>query len=74
MTDMTDSREKCSPLERGHVIFEHLHEGKDPVVPENHALRQAEVELLHPYQSGHERLSSVQQHVEQIQELFLRFV
>lgn len=70
----TDRRGKCSPLERGHVVFECLHEGEDPVVTENHALRQAEMELLHLHQSGHECLSSGQQHIKQIQELFLRFI
>lgn len=70
----TDRSGECSPLERGHAVFEHLHEGEDPVVAENHALRQAEVELLHPHQPGHECLGSGQQHVKQIQELFLRFI
>lgn len=70
----TDKRGKCSPLERGHAVFEHLHEGEDPVMAQNHALRQAEVELLHPHQAGHEHLSSGQQRVKQIQELLLRFI
>lgn len=61
-------------MERGHAVFEHLHKGEDPVVTENHALRQAEVELLHLHQSRREHLSSGQQHVKQILELLIRLI
>lgn len=70
----TDRRGKCSPLERSHVVFEHLHKGEDPMVTENHALRQAEVEFLHRHQLRYEHLSSGQQHVKQIPELLLRLI
>ena len=61
-------------MERGHAVLEHLHKGEDPVVTENHALGQADVELLHQYQSRYKHLSSGQQCVKQIPEGLLRLI
>lgn len=63
-----------SPLAGGHALFQGLHEGEDPVVPQDHALGQAEVEGLHPHQSGHVGLGVGQQRVQQVRELLPGFV
>lgn len=63
-----------SPLAGGHAVFQSLHEGEDPVVPQDHALGQAEVEGLHPHQPGDVRLGVGQHLVQQVQELFPGFV
>lgn len=41
---------------------------------QNHALGQAEVECLHPYQPGGVRLGVEQQHVQQVQEVLSGFI
>lgn len=63
-----------SPLEGGHSVFQSLHEGEDPVVAQNHALGQAEVEGFHPHQPGDVCLRVAQQCVKQVQELLPGFV
>lgn len=44
------------------------------MVAQNHTLRQAEVERLHPYQPGHVGLGVRQQHIKQVRELLLGFI
>lgn len=63
-----------SPLAGGHALFQSLHEGEDPVVPQDHALGQAEVEGLHPHQPGHAGLGVGQQRVKQVWELLPGFI
>lgn len=44
------------------------------MMPQHHALGQADVECLHPDQPGDTRLGVGQQHVQQIQEVLPRFI
>lgn len=71
---MREGSAQHSPLEGGHAVLQHLHEGEDPVVAQNHTLGQAEVERLHPYQPGDICLGVGKQDVKQVQELLPGFI
>lgn len=59
------------PVEGGQALPEGADEGLNPVVAQHHALREAQVELLHGSQRRHEGAGVGHEQLQQLQELLL---